>query len=238
VRRVFSSDGTAPAYDYDPYGNPLQSTAPLTDFGYASLFTARNSGLNLATFRAYDPSTGRWISRDPIGERGDPSGNLYGYVGQSPLANVDPDGRCIEDGCVLETAITVTCLKNPACRAAAAGAAIAAGKGLSNGFEYIYNICFPSVSDDGRAKPPVAGATPGRETKGRSKQWEKPGGAQAADDDFDSKNPTDVQSIPGGGRRGTLPNGDTIVVRPNSTDGRPTVEIQSGKNRIKIRYGQ
>ncbi|MFX7914655.1 RHS repeat-associated core domain-containing protein, partial [Acinetobacter baumannii] len=76
------SDGTAPAYDYDPYGTPLQSTAPITDFGYASLFTAGNIGLNLATFRAYDPATGRWISRDPIGERGDPSGNLYGYVGQ------------------------------------------------------------------------------------------------------------------------------------------------------------
>ena len=34
-RRVFASSSNALAYSYDPYGNPLQSTAPLTDFNYA-----------------------------------------------------------------------------------------------------------------------------------------------------------------------------------------------------------
>ena len=37
TRRVFAA-GQAPAYDYDPYGNALQATAPLTDFGYAGMF--------------------------------------------------------------------------------------------------------------------------------------------------------------------------------------------------------
>src|SRR6202166_2993467 len=34
VRRAFASTGSAPAYGYDPYGNALQGTARLTDFGY------------------------------------------------------------------------------------------------------------------------------------------------------------------------------------------------------------
>lgn len=68
VRRVFESTTTAPAYAYDPYGNPLQGTAPETDFGYAGLFYEAGSGLDLAGARAYDPVAGRWLSRDPLGE--------------------------------------------------------------------------------------------------------------------------------------------------------------------------
>ena len=40
--------------------------------------------------RAYDPVTGRWLSRDPIGEEG--GLNLYGYAANSPVMNVDVDG--------------------------------------------------------------------------------------------------------------------------------------------------
>ncbi|WP_370677821.1 RHS repeat-associated core domain-containing protein [Pleomorphomonas sp. PLEO] len=79
MRRVFASPTSAPAYGYDPYGVPQQTTAPLTDFGYADLITEPDSGLGLATYRAYDPRVGRWISRDPIGERGDPAG-IYTHM--------------------------------------------------------------------------------------------------------------------------------------------------------------
>jgi RHS repeat-associated protein len=72
-RRVFASPTTAPAYDYDPYGVPLQGTAPLTDFGYAGMFYNADSGLYLTLYRAYDPVAGRWLSRDPMGEVGDPT---------------------------------------------------------------------------------------------------------------------------------------------------------------------
>lgn len=68
VRRVFASATNAPAYAYDPYGQPLQATAPLTDFVYAGMFYNADSGLDLTQYRAYDPVAGRWLSRDPLGE--------------------------------------------------------------------------------------------------------------------------------------------------------------------------
>lgn len=39
----------------------------------------------------YNPSTGRWLSRDPIGEQG--GRNLYGFVRNDPVQFVDTDGR-------------------------------------------------------------------------------------------------------------------------------------------------
>ena len=47
VRRVFASVSSAPAYGYDPYGAPLQATAPTTDFVYAGMFYNADSGLDL-----------------------------------------------------------------------------------------------------------------------------------------------------------------------------------------------
>jgi RHS repeat-associated protein len=71
VRRVFASTSSAPAYSYDPYGNALQGTAPLTDFNYAGMFYNADSGLYLTQYRVYDPVSGRWLSRDPLGEVSD-----------------------------------------------------------------------------------------------------------------------------------------------------------------------
>jgi RHS repeat-associated protein len=93
VRRVYASTTNASAYDYDAYGNPLQTTAPLTDFTYAGLFYNADNGLDLASYRAYDPVSGRWLSRDPLGEGSDPVGNLYRYVGGNPVSMIDPRGE-------------------------------------------------------------------------------------------------------------------------------------------------
>lgn len=91
VRRVFTSV-SAPTYDYDTYGAALQSTATLTDYGYAGMFTNADSGLYLTMFRAYDPVSGRWLSRDPTGETSDSEGNLYAYVSGNPVTFNDPRG--------------------------------------------------------------------------------------------------------------------------------------------------
>jgi RHS repeat-associated protein len=91
VRRVFYAGG-APSYDYDPYGNPLQTTPPVTDFGYAGMFLHQPSGLYLTLYRAYDPYSGRWLSRDPVGAAG--GINLYAYVKDAPVLYRDRLGLC------------------------------------------------------------------------------------------------------------------------------------------------
>ena len=93
VRRAFASTSSAPAYSYDPYGNPLQTTAPVTDFNYAGTFYNADSGLYLTRYRAYNPAIGRWLSRDPVGESSDPAGNLYRYVHGDPVNLTDPSGN-------------------------------------------------------------------------------------------------------------------------------------------------
>jgi RHS repeat-associated protein len=86
---LFSIVGT---YDYDPYGNPIQApaTGPVTDFRYAGMFYHADSGLYLTQYRAYDPRTARWLSRDPLGES--QSSNLFSYTGANPVSLIDPTG--------------------------------------------------------------------------------------------------------------------------------------------------
>jgi RHS repeat-associated protein len=93
IREMFTGGGTVVArYDYDPYGRSttVLGTTP-TDFNFTGLYRHSKSNLDLATYRAYDPDLGRWLSRDPLGEQG--GMNLYGYVGNSVINYADPDGR-------------------------------------------------------------------------------------------------------------------------------------------------
>ncbi len=78
-------------YGYDPFGRTTKLSG---DKNAAFLYTGHlwhaPSGLYLAPFRAYDPDLGRWISRDPIGEKG--GVNLYVYAAGNPVNLIDPNG--------------------------------------------------------------------------------------------------------------------------------------------------
>ncbi|HFP7194857.1 TPA: RHS repeat-associated core domain-containing protein, partial [Salmonella enterica subsp. enterica serovar Enteritidis] len=85
----------------------------------------------------------------------------------------------------------------------------------------------------------IATSSKGEQTTGRSRLYERPGGIDEANKDFDNLSPSDVKDIDNNyvtGRVGTLPDGRTVIVRDGSSDGRPTLEVQSGKNKIKFRY--
>jgi RHS repeat-associated protein len=78
-------------YDFDLWGKrtKLSGTFDL-DMGYTGHFQHEPSGLALALYRGYSPSLGRWLNRDPIGEKG--GMNLYEYAGNSPGVYYDPYG--------------------------------------------------------------------------------------------------------------------------------------------------
>ena len=52
------------------------------------------TGLDWMATRAYDPTTGRFISRDPLGRAPlSLADNPYVYAGNNPLSNIDPSGQ-------------------------------------------------------------------------------------------------------------------------------------------------
>ncbi len=80
-------------YVYDPFGNTLAASGTLADvntYRFSSQEYHQPSGLLLYLYRAYDPNLQRFISRDPIEEEG--GINLYGFVGNDPVDQLDPDG--------------------------------------------------------------------------------------------------------------------------------------------------
>ena len=75
-------------YKYDAWG---QSTTLIgTGFGYAGYRYDAETGLYQTGARYYDPRLGRFLSTDPLGQG--PGLNVYAYVGNDPLNNVDPLG--------------------------------------------------------------------------------------------------------------------------------------------------
>jgi RHS repeat-associated protein len=92
TREMLNSSGTIVArYSYDPYGlTTLVSGTNLATFQFTDDYNHAVSQLYLTKFRAYDPDTGRWLSRDPIAENG--GLNLYGYVHNKPINFYDLSG--------------------------------------------------------------------------------------------------------------------------------------------------
>lgn len=92
VRTVTDQSGTIVAqYDFDPFGRATKLSGSFdADFQYAGYYMHAPSGLNLTMFRAYNPTQGRWLSRDPLEEAG--GVNPYDYVGGNPISFADPLG--------------------------------------------------------------------------------------------------------------------------------------------------
>jgi RHS repeat-associated protein len=64
-----------------------------SDFQYAGYYTHVPSTLNLTLYRAYDPNTAKWLSRDPLGDAEISQGpNLYEYANIDPVNMIDPFG--------------------------------------------------------------------------------------------------------------------------------------------------
>jgi RHS repeat-associated protein len=77
---------------YDEFGRVTTDTNPgFQPFGFAGGLYDRDIELVRFGARDYDPRSGRWVTKDPIGFFGGDS-NWYAYVRQDPINGVDPSG--------------------------------------------------------------------------------------------------------------------------------------------------
>jgi RHS repeat-associated protein len=78
--------------DYDEFGRVLGDSNPgFQPFGFAGGLYDSDTGLVRFGARDYDPQTGRWTSKDPIGFTGG-SANVYAYAATDPINFLDPNG--------------------------------------------------------------------------------------------------------------------------------------------------
>ncbi|MCF7709461.1 MAG: RHS repeat-associated core domain-containing protein [Verrucomicrobia bacterium] len=102
---VDADDGTVSAeYEYGPFGELIRSTGPMSDnpIRFSTKYHDTETGLVYYGYRYYNPVLGRWLNRDPIGERG--GVDVYVYVSNKSPNYIDWSGLC-----------TVGCIRNAKC---------------------------------------------------------------------------------------------------------------------------
>jgi RHS repeat-associated protein len=86
-----TSGEIAQVMDYDPFGNVTADSNPgFQPFGFAGGLYDRDTKLFHFGARDYDPETGRWTVKDPVGFKA--GVNLYQYVDADPVNLTDPSG--------------------------------------------------------------------------------------------------------------------------------------------------
>ena len=84
-------------YDYDAFGQSVRVTEPeanLNPVRFSSKYTDEETGLVYYGYRYYAPEQGRWLSRDPIGEKG--GINLNAVANNNLVDRVDALGLELE----------------------------------------------------------------------------------------------------------------------------------------------
>lgn len=86
-----SSGAVAQRVDYDEWGIVVADSNPgFQPFGFAGGLWDRDTGIVKFGYRDYDPSVGRWASKDPVRFWG--GLNFYEYMDGDPLNGSDPSG--------------------------------------------------------------------------------------------------------------------------------------------------
>ena len=251
--------------NYHPYGERLNKAdaSANNQLWFAGKPQDAHTGLSYMGARYYDPVLGRFMGVDPVGF--DPenihSFNRYAYANNNPYKFVDPDGHtpldaiflvydlgklgaALYSGSGVGAALTDVAMSSigvvsplPGVGQALKGARITGN--LVNGVKGA--LRFSVGANSGETTTPEdliidPETTPGRETRGRADQHNRPGGRDARDKEFDSMNPQEVQNRGKGTKTGILPDGRRVNVHDSKTDGVPTIEVSNGSRDIKIRY--
>jgi RHS repeat-associated protein len=98
---VDSAAGPVETLEYGPFGRVVAqhradggavpaAVPSRCPFGFSSKYLDTDSGLLYFGYRYYSVDLGRWLCRDPLGEKG--GANLYAYCQNDPVNAVDPLG--------------------------------------------------------------------------------------------------------------------------------------------------
>ncbi len=81
-------------YEYNPFGALAVNNETVDNpFKFSSEYNEKETGLVYYNYRFYDPSNGKWLSRDPIEEDGGKS--LYGFVHNDVINYYDKFGLVV-----------------------------------------------------------------------------------------------------------------------------------------------
>jgi RHS repeat-associated protein len=86
-----SSQAVVATYTYDPFGALVSKTGTLDQpYMFSTKEYDIQTGLSYYGYRFYNPSVGRWMTRDPLEES--VGINLYEFVLNNPVNIIDPEG--------------------------------------------------------------------------------------------------------------------------------------------------
>ena len=97
-------------FHYSAFGTSTSSSGSPNVFGYhgqLGYYTDLETGLCLLTYRYYDPATGCFLNRDPIGYSG--GENLYSYVHNRPNRLTDIEGHAPSPICLVPCIPCLSC---------------------------------------------------------------------------------------------------------------------------------
>jgi RHS repeat-associated protein len=98
TRLTLNSQGNIVSrYSYDAFGNMIEAVGNTSDYLYSGHSSESSIGLYYMRARFYDPTLGRFLSRDPYPAslQGQNEYNRYAYVASNPINYSDPSGMSI-----------------------------------------------------------------------------------------------------------------------------------------------